>query len=37
MRHESLMERTREWELRDSAGFSLPSDGVNLRMIYNLR
>ena len=36
MRHESLMERTREWELRDSAGFSLPSDGVNLRMIYNL-
>ncbi len=35
-RHESIMERSREWELRDSAGFSLPSDGTNLRMIYNL-
>lgn len=33
---ENIMERSREWELRDSAGFSLPSDGVNLRMVYNL-
>lgn len=36
LRHERLMERTREWELRDSAGFSLPADGTNLRMVYNL-
>ncbi len=33
---EKIMDRSREWELRDSAGFSLPSDGVNLRMVYNL-
>ena len=33
---ENIMDRSREWELRDSAGFSLPSDGVNLRMVYNL-
>ncbi|MBD5313711.1 MAG: TonB-dependent receptor plug domain-containing protein [Bacteroides sp.] len=33
---ENIMDRSREWELRDSAGFSLPSDGVNLRVIYNL-
>lgn len=33
---ENIMDRSREWELRDSAGFSLPSDGINLRMIYNL-
>lgn len=36
MNHETVMERTREWELRDSAGYSLPNDGENLRMIYNL-
>ncbi|MCM1029346.1 MAG: TonB-dependent receptor [Alloprevotella sp.] len=35
-RHEKFMERTREWELRDSAGFSLPADGNILRMVYNL-
>ena len=34
--HQTIMERTREWELRDSAGFTLPSDGQNIRMIYNL-
>lgn len=34
--NEKILDRSREWELRDSAGFSLPSDGVNLRMIYNL-
>ncbi len=33
---QTIMERTREWELRDSAGFTLPSDGQNIRMIYNL-
>ncbi|MCM1505412.1 MAG: TonB-dependent receptor [Muribaculum sp.] len=34
--HQSIMERTREWELRDSAGYTLPSDGQQIRMIYNL-
>lgn len=34
--NEDIMDRSREWELRDSAGFSLPADGVNLRMVYNL-
>lgn len=33
---QTIMERTREWELRDSAGYTLPSDGQNIRMIYNL-
>lgn len=36
LRRETFMERTREWELRDSAGYSLPADGTNLRMVYNL-
>lgn len=35
-RHEQIHERTREWELRDSAGFSLPGDPEVLRMVYNL-
>lgn len=35
-RHERIHERTREWELRDSAGFSLPGDPEVLRMVYNL-
>lgn len=35
-RHEQIHERTREWELRDSAGFSLPGDPDLLRMAYNL-
>lgn len=34
--HETIYERTREWELRDSAGFSLPVDPGALRMVYNL-
>lgn len=34
--HESIYERAREWELRDSAGYTLPSDGQHIRMIYNL-
>lgn len=33
---QKIMERTREWELRDSAGYTLPSDGQSIRMIYNL-
>lgn len=35
-KHESVMERTREWERRDSAGFSLPTDPENLKVVYNL-
>ncbi len=33
---QKIMERSREWELRDSAVYTLPSDGTNIRMIYNL-
>lgn len=36
LQSERIMDRAREWELRDSAGFSLPNDGQNLRMVYNL-
>lgn len=34
--HENVYERSREWELRDSAGFSLPNTGETLEMIYTL-
>jgi len=33
---ERIMERSREWERRDSAGYTLPSDGQLVRLIYNL-
>ena len=33
---ENIMDRTREWELRDSAGYSLPNTGNSVNMIYNL-
>lgn len=33
---EKVMDRSREWELRDSAGFSLPADPGALKMVYNL-
>ena len=33
---ENIHDRTREWELRDSAGYSLPSNGNTVNMIYNL-
>lgn len=36
-KRESVMERTREWERRDSAGFSLPFDPDALKVIYNLQ
>ncbi len=32
---ENIYERSSEWELRDSAGFSLPTEGNRLRMVYN--
>ncbi|MBD5246552.1 MAG: TonB-dependent receptor [Barnesiella sp.] len=35
-KHETIHERSREWELRDSAGFTLPSDPNAIKMIYNL-
>lgn len=34
--HETVYERAREYELRDSAGFTLPSNGRDIQMIYNL-
>jgi len=34
--HETIHERAREYELRDSAGYTLPHDGQNIRMIYSL-
>ena len=36
LNQQRIMERAREWELRDSAGFTLPTDGQNIRMIYSL-
>ncbi len=36
LQSEKIMDRSREWELRDSAGFSLPATGSELRMVYNL-
>lgn len=35
-KHESIYDRSREWELRDSAGFSQPFDPDALKVIYNL-
>lgn len=34
--HETIYDRSREWELRDSAGFSLPVDPGAVKVIYNL-
>ncbi len=34
--HENIHDRAREWELRDSAGYSLPFDPDNVKVIYNL-
>lgn len=36
LKHESVMERAREWERRDSAGYSLPFDPGALKVVYNL-
>ena len=36
-RHESIEENTREWEYRDSSGYSIPHTGNNLEIIYNLK
>jgi hypothetical protein len=34
--HESFYDRTREWEWRDSAGYSLPTTPEGVHLIYNL-
>lgn len=36
VKHRAVFDRTREWELRDSAGYSLPADPDALKVIYNL-
>lgn len=36
-KHESIRENTREWEFRDSAGYSMPHYGDRLELIYNLK
>ncbi len=35
-KHETIHDRAREWELRDSAGYSLPFDPDAVRVVYNL-
>lgn len=35
--HESIHENSREWEMRDSMGYSLPYDETTLQLIYSLR
>ncbi len=34
--YEKIHDRVREWEMRDSAGYSLPHTGESVQMIYNL-
>ncbi|MCR4994135.1 MAG: TonB-dependent receptor [Bacteroidales bacterium] len=36
-KHEKISENTREWEFRDSAGYSMPHYGDRLELIYNLK
>ena len=36
-KHESIKENSKEWEMRDSAGYSIPHTGNRLDLIYNLR
>ena len=36
-RGERIRENTREWEFRDSAGYSMPHYGDRLELIYNLK
>lgn len=36
-KHERISENTREWEFRDSAGYSMPHYGDRLELIYNLK
>lgn len=34
--HEKIFDRAREWELRDSAGYSLPFDPDAVKVVYNM-
>lgn len=34
--HETFRDRTREWEWRDSAGYSLPTEPEGVHLVYNL-
>ncbi len=36
-KHETIEENSREWEMRDSAGYSIPHTGNSLDLIYNQR
>ena len=36
LKHEAISERLREWELRDSAGYSLPFVPDEVNLIYNM-
>lgn len=36
-RKEVIQENTREWEFRDSSGYSIPHTGQDLKVIYNLK
>lgn len=36
-KHETIEENAREWEMRDSAGYSIPHTGNRLDLIYNLK
>lgn len=36
VQHESFRDRTKEWEWRDSAGYSLPTQPEGVHLIYNL-
>lgn len=36
VRSEEIKDRIREWEMRDSAGYSLPHTGNSVQVIYNL-
>jgi hypothetical protein len=36
LQHEKIFDRTREWETRDSAGYSLPHTGDGVNVIYSL-
>ncbi|MBQ8051098.1 MAG: carboxypeptidase-like regulatory domain-containing protein [Bacteroidaceae bacterium] len=36
-KHESIRENAREWESRDSSGYSIPHTGNDLMLIYNLK
>ena len=35
--HETVHENAREWEMRDSMGYSLPTDPQIMKLIYSLR